>query len=529
LETKRKSLTMEENYGPPRPEGQVLEDEQESERRKEKKEKKKDRSRERGKDDDGRKKRSRSRSKDRKKHKRSRSRSKERRRRSRSRDRKHDDHKRRSKSRSQSPSATPGDIVPLDKRIRKNSKWDIPPPGCEGLTAQQVKQMGTTQAGVFTFHPGVRPPVGLPGLAPGLPFAAAGLPLPIPGAGLPLPTPAVNPALLGLLGADQTSNVYRQAKRLYVGNIPETVTEDELTHFFNNVFVENNAASADAVISTQINREKNFAFIELRTPEEATAGMAFDGVNFKGMSLKIRRPKDYQPLPGVSTDPGVYVPGVISTNVLDSPNKIFIGGLPNYFNEDQVKQLLQVFGELKAFNLVRESANGPSKGYAFCEFLDPNVTDLACQGLNGMDIGDKKLIVQRASVGAKTTGVVPQSGLMMSSGMVLPTVIAGPNEATTVLQLLNMVIEEELVDDDEYNDICEDVKEECSKFGQVKSVFIPRPSPDFQVRGVGKIFVEFQAVESCKIAQQALAGRKFAGRTVVTSFIPEEKYRSREF
>lgn len=31
-----------------------------------------------------------------------------------------------------------------------------------------------------------------------------------------------------------------------------------------------------------------------------------------------------------------YVAGVISTVVPDSPHKIFIGGLPNYLNEEQV-------------------------------------------------------------------------------------------------------------------------------------------------------------------------------------------------
>ena len=30
------------------------------------------------------------------------------------------------------------------------------------------------------------------------------------------------------------------------------------------------------------------------------------------------------------------IDGVVSTVVADSPNKIFIGGLPNYLNEDQV-------------------------------------------------------------------------------------------------------------------------------------------------------------------------------------------------
>ena len=35
----------------------------------------------------------------------------------------------------------------------------------------------------------------------------------------------------------------------------------------------------------------------------------------------------------------IHVPGVVSTVVPDSPHKIFIGGLPNYLSEDQVKSL----------------------------------------------------------------------------------------------------------------------------------------------------------------------------------------------
>jgi splicing factor U2AF subunit len=82
--------------------------------------------------------------------------------------------------------------------------------------------------------------------------------------------------------------------------------------------------------------------------------MAFDGINFKNQSLKLRRPHDYQPTPGLSENPGANVPGVVSTVVPDSIHKIFIGGLPNYLNEDQVKELLTSFGQLRAFNLVSQ-------------------------------------------------------------------------------------------------------------------------------------------------------------------------------
>jgi len=41
----------------------------------------------------------------------------------------------------------------------------------------------------------------------------------------------------------------------------------------------------------------------------------------------------------------------------------------------QVKELLSSFGPLRSFNLVMDTATGLSKGFAFCEYLDPNVTD----------------------------------------------------------------------------------------------------------------------------------------------------------
>ena len=69
----------------------------------------------------------------------------------------------------------------------------------------------------------------------------------------------------------------------------------------------------------------------------------------------------------------------------------------------------------------------------------------ACAGLNGMQLGDKKLIVQRASVGAKNAQAAPVQiqvpGLNLNQG-------AGP--PTEVLCLMNMVTPEDLEDEEEY-------------------------------------------------------------------------------
>ena len=41
----------------------------------------------------------------------------------------------------------------------------------------------------------------------------------------------------------------------------------------------------------------------------------------------------------------------------------------------QVKELLSSFGDLKSFNLVKDSGTTFSKGYCFFEYLDTDVTD----------------------------------------------------------------------------------------------------------------------------------------------------------
>lgn len=146
------------------------------------------------------------------------------------------------------------------------------------------------------------------------------------------------------------STITRQARRLYVGNIPFGVTEDEMMAYFNDQMHLSGLAQAagNPVLACQINLDKNFAFLEFRSIDETTQAMAFDGINFKGQSLKIRRPHDYQPMPGMtdgsanaSSHSSGPVTGVISTVVPDSPHKIFIGGLPNYLNEDQVSDRIQ--------------------------------------------------------------------------------------------------------------------------------------------------------------------------------------------
>jgi len=416
---------------------------------------------------------------------RSRSRSKsrdktERKRRSRSRSR----DRRRRRSRSRSPREKTSRRSGRSAKPKRPTFWDVPPKGYEDITPVQFKALR----------------------------ASGQVEMPTPLSGGVIPATAL----------PQGAQMTMQARRLYCGNLPFGITEDLMIDFFNAKMRESNIAKqpGNPVLACQINLEKNFAFLEFRSVEETTLAMAFDGIMLQGQALKIRRPKDYQPIPGISETQATHIPGVVSTVVPDTINKVFVGGLPNYLNEDQVKELLSTFGDLRAFNLVKDSATGLSKGYAFCEYVDIGITDVAIAGMNGMQLGDKKLVVQRASVGSKTmTAQLNIPGFDLTKEVM----------ATNVLCLMNMVSPEELVDDEDYDEIFDDIREECSKYGRIRSMQIPRPNSEFLVPGVGKIFIEFATSSDTKAASEALAGRKFANRVVVTSYYDPDRYYRNEF
>lgn len=78
--------------------------------------------------------------------------------------------------------------------------------------------------------------------------------------------------------------------------------------------------------------------------------------------------------------------------------------------------------------------------------------------------------------------------------------------------------------DEEYNDILEDIKEECSKFGTVKNVIIPRPEFGKIIAGVGKIYVEYEKTQEARTSRRYLAGRMYGDKTVECEYLSREKW-----
>lgn len=167
---------------------------------------------------------------------------------------------------------------------------------------------------------------------------------------------------------------------------------------------------------------------------------------------------------------------------------------------------------------------------------------MAISALNGMEIGDRFLLVQRASVGAKPG--MPGMPYEAFPELPRPIMPAGDAEGDArILLMLSMVAPEDLQDDDEFRDIYEDVKEECAKFGEVEDLRIPRPvkrdrarwgegagqamsAQDYQrvdeAAGVGRVYVRFVDPRAAGRALQSLAGRSFGGRSIIATLLDDD-------
>eukprot|EP01018_Ginkgo_biloba_P036745 Gb_01578 [translate_table: standard] len=361
-----------------------------------------------------------------------------------------------------------------------------------------------------------------------------------------------------------TQQATRHARRVYVGGLPPMANEQTIATYFSRVMAAiggNTAGPGDAVVNVYINHEKKFAFVEMRTVEEASNAMALDGIMFEGVSVRVRRPSDYNPSLAAALGPSQPSPHLNLAAVgltpgaaggAEGPDRIFVGGLPYYFTEPQIKELLESFGPLRGFDLVKDRDTGNSKGYGFCVYQDPAVTDIACAALNGLKMGDKTLTVRRATASSNQPKPDQENVLAQAQQHIalqklalqstaftgvpglFPGMPAGASATletpTKVVCLTQVVSADELRDDEEFDEILEDMREECGKFGSILNLVIPRPDPSGGLApGVGKVFVEYVDTDGSAKAKSALNGRKFGGNVVVAVYYPEDKFARGEY
>ncbi|XP_051127876.1 splicing factor U2af large subunit A [Andrographis paniculata] len=270
----------------------------------------------------------------------------------------------------------------------------------------------------------------------------------------------------------QLTQATRPMRRLYVENLPASASEKDLIECINKFLLSsgvNYIQGTQPCISCIIHKEKGQALLEFLTPEDASMALSFDGISFSGSNLKFRRPKDYYTISTGVPDKSMAAFDSVSDNIEDSPHKIFIGGISKFISSKMLLEIARAFGPVKAYRY--EYVAGMNEPCAFLEFVDHSVTSKACAGLNGMRLGGKVVTAVFATPDA-TTGDVAKSPFYGIPEHAKPLL----EKPSAVLQLKNVLDHRDLLalSDSELEEILEDIRIECSRFGTVKSINVAK-------------------------------------------------------
>lgn len=95
--------------------------------------------------------------------------------------------------------------------------------------------------------------------------------------------------------------------------------------------------------------------------------------------------------------------------------------------------------------------------------------------------------------------------------------------------LTNMVTLNDLKEKAEYDDLVTDISGECSNYGQIVSLVIPRPNQFAGDSGVGKVFIQYADQSSATLARSKLNGRTFASNTIQATYYDESRFRAKKY
>ncbi len=91
-------------------------------------------------------------------------------------------------------------------------------------------------------------------------------------------------------------------KKLYIGNIPYTTTEDELREVFG---VHGDIESVNVITDRVTGRSRGFAFVEMAESSADKARQALDGSDFGGRTMRVDEANERPPRGG-GGGPGRY-------------------------------------------------------------------------------------------------------------------------------------------------------------------------------------------------------------------------------
>uniref|UniRef100_A0A1D1XUE6 Ribonucleoprotein, chloroplastic n=1 Tax=Anthurium amnicola TaxID=1678845 RepID=A0A1D1XUE6_9ARAE len=185
-------------------------------------------------------------------------------------------------------------------------------------------------------------------------------------------------------------------RRLYVGNLPYSMTPSQLA----DVFSEAGAvASVEVVYDRLTDRSRGFAFVTMGSADEAMAAIRmFNGAQLGGRTAKVNFPE--VPRGG---EREVMGPRIRESRrgFVDSPHKLYAGNLAWTVTSDSLRGAFAGCAGLLGARVVYERDTGRSRGFGFVSFVSSGEALSALDAMDGTEVEGRPL---RLNVAASSSG-----------------------------------------------------------------------------------------------------------------------------
>lgn len=84
--------------------------------------------------------------------------------------------------------------------------------------------------------------------------------------------------------------------------------------------------------------------------------------------------------------------------------KLFVAGLPNDFDDVDLKEMFELYGDVSSAKLVMDRATGKSKCFGFVDMPNKNEALETIEALDGAGIKGKQIVVKEAEDKPRDTG-----------------------------------------------------------------------------------------------------------------------------
>ncbi|GLT86050.1 hypothetical protein SLE2022_042130 [Rubroshorea leprosula] len=279
------------------------------------------------------------------------------------------------------------------------------------------------------------------------------------------------------------------ARKLYVGNLHNSITEDQIRLVFE-------AFGTVELVQLPLDEAghcKGYCFVQFARLEDARSALTMNGeVQIAGRPIKVSSVTDQAGMHDVGTNNGD----------LDDDEG---GGL--HLNSHSRALLMQ--------KLDRSGTASSIPGLSGTPVMSSSIPTAAILGATP---GVPPLVPPTLQASVPVMSGLPAAGFQLPATNV-PTIdaIGVPSECLLLKNMFDPKLETEPNFD---LDIREDVREECSKFGNLKHIHVDKESDGF-------VYLRFENTQSALSAQRSLSGRWFAGKMITATFMVPQTYESK--